>query len=297
MRSRRTSPAWVLLTGLVVASCAAPAVTTTSTTVPATSTSAVAGSTSSAPLDIPPCLAGDQPFATDGALASGLANGQEGDAELVTGLRWKGYEGCERMVVELATAGGAPATEPGEVRAELLRDRGIVRLRLDDLVGSTAIADRVVERPLVDRVYVVRSLAGDLFIDIHLGSGVLARASVNRSPAEIVVDLQPGGSELESRPLVADTIVVASPTGDRGQYPMVLEGYARTFEATVILRIRQGNRSDVEEVTSAADYLVTWGEYRFDIPNGPNGRVEIFVGEDSAQDGEERGVSFTPVMG
>ena len=216
---------------------------------------------------------------------------------MVTGLRWTGHEGCEQIVVELATAGGAPATEPGGVRAELLRDRGIIRLRLDDLVGSTAVADQVVDRDLVDRVFVVRSLAGDLFVDIHLGSGVLARASVNQSPAEIVVDLQPGGSELESRPLVADTTVVVSPTGNRVEYPFFLEGYARTFEATVIMRIRQGDRLDVEDVTSAADYLVTWGEYRFDIPSGPNGKVEVFVGEESAQDGEERGVSFTPVMG
>ncbi len=77
---------------------------------------------------------------------------------------------------------GAPATEPGGVRAELLRYKSIIRLRLDDLVATTAIADRVVERDLVDRVYVVRSLDGDLYVDIHLGSAVLARASMNSIP-------------------------------------------------------------------------------------------------------------------
>jgi hypothetical protein len=224
-------------------------------------------------------------------------DGDEGDAELVTGLRWTAYEGCERLVVELATAGGAPATEPGGVRAELLRGKGIVRLRLDDQVTSTAIANRVVERQLVDRVYVVRSLDGDLYVDIHLGSAVLARASINRSPAEVIVDLQPGGPELGTGPGISDTAVVVGPPDDKAGYPLTIEGYARTFEATVVLRIRQGNRLDVEEVTSAADYLVTWGEYRFELPDGPNGRVEVFVGEDSPEDGQERGVHFNLVLG
>jgi len=285
-----------VLLALPTVSCAAPATTTTSS-VPSTTTSTTAPPTTTGAPGLPPCLAGDQAFATDGALASGLLDGEEGDAELVTGLRWTAYEGCERLVVELATAGGAPATEPGGVRSELLRDQGIIRLRLDDLVTSTAIADRVVERQMVDRVYVVRSLDGGIFVDIHLGSAVLARASVNRSPAEVIVDLQAGGPELATRPLIADTTVVISPTEDKAEYPVIVEGYARTFEATVVLRMRQGNRLDVEEVASAADYLVTWGAYRFEIPSGPAGNVEIFVGEDSPQDGQERGVLFNLVMG
>jgi hypothetical protein len=242
-------------------------------------------------------LAGEQPFATDGALASGLLDGQEGDAELVTGLRWTEYEGCERVVVELATAGGAPATEPGGVRAELLRGKGIVRLRLADPVGTTAIADRLIERELVDRVYVVRSQEGYLYVDIHLASAVTARASIRRSPAEVIVDLRPGGTELENRPLISDATVVVTPTQDKTEFPVAVEGYARTFEATVVLRIRQGNRLEIEQVTSAADYLVTWGEYRFELTEGPKGRVEFFVGEDSAEDGQERGVRFNLVMG
>ena len=286
----------LLLLALLAPSCAEPAAVVTSTA-PATTTSAPAASNTTAEPGLPPCLAGDQAFATDGALASGLLDDQESDAELVAGLRWTAYQGCERVVVELATAGGAPATEPGGVRAELLRDQGIIRLRLDDLVTSTAIADRVVERELVDRVYVVRSLDGDLYVDIHLGSPVLARASINRSPAEVIVDLRSGGPELEARPVVADSAVVVAPTGHEAEYPLIVEGYARTFEAAVVLRIRVANQLDIEEVTSAADYLVTWGEYRFEVPGGPTGNVEVFVGEDSPEDGHERGAHFNLEMG
>jgi hypothetical protein len=170
-------------------------------------------------------------------------------------------------------------------------------LRLDDLVATTAIADRVVERDLVDRVYVVRSLDGDLYVDIHLGSAVLARASINRSPAEVIVDLQPGGPELGARPLITDNVVVISPTGGQAAYPVTVDGYARTFEAAVVLRIRAEGELAVEEVATAADYLVTWGEYQFEVPDGPQGTTEFFVGEDSPEDGQERGATFSLVMG
>jgi hypothetical protein len=283
-----------IVVSLLATACAEPAATTTSASAPTTTTTS---STTSPTPGLPPCLAGDQSFATDGALASGLLNGQEGDAELVAGLTWTAFGGCERLIVELATAGGAPATEPGGVRAELIRDQGIIRLRLDDLVTSTAIADRVVERELVDRIYVVRSLDGYLYVDIHLGSAVLARASISRSPASVIVDLQAGGPELEARPVVSDHAVVFTPTGRSAEYPLLVEGYARTFEATVLMRIRQGNRVEVEDVTSSADYLVTWGEYRFEVSSGPSGSVEVFVGEDSPEDGTERGAHFSLVVG
>jgi hypothetical protein len=248
------------------------------------------------PAPVAPCLAGEQPFAIDGALATGLADNQEGDAQSVVDLRWSEYPGCEQLVVELATAGGAPATETGGVRAELLRDRGIVRLRLSDRVTTTFVADRVVERTLVDRVYVVRSGEGDFYVDIHLASAVSARASVSSSPAEIIVDLQPGGPPLEQHPLVADTVVVITETSGRAEYPVIIEGYARTFEATVVLRARQGGRLEIQETASAADYLTTWGEYRFSVATGPNGNVEFFIGEDSPEDGRELGVFFNLVL-
>ncbi|MDH3260725.1 MAG: Gmad2 immunoglobulin-like domain-containing protein [Acidimicrobiia bacterium] len=278
------------------AACTDPAATTTSS---ATSTTTIAPtpSTIAAVPDLPPCLAGDQAFATDGALARGLLDGGESDAELVAGLSWTAFDGCERLVIEFATAGGAPATEPGGVRAELLRDLGIIRLRLDSRVTSTAIADRVVERQLVDQVYVVRSLDGDLYVDIHLGSAVVARASINRSPAEVIVDLRAGGPELVARPIVTDTAIVIIPTAPKAEYPFMVEGYARTSEATVVLRILEGNRLDREDVAAVADYLITWGEFRFEVPEGPNGNIDVFVGEDSPEGGDERGAHFTLVMG
>jgi hypothetical protein len=293
--TRSALRSWLLM-ALVVASCTTPSATTSTTIPTTTSTVPTTASTTTDPDTVEPCLAGDQSFAVDGALATGLLDTDDGDAELVAGLRWTEYPGCGQVVVELATAGGAPATETGGVRAELLRDLGIVRLRLNDRVSTTAVADRVVERDLVDRVYVVRSTEGALYVDIHLASAVLARANVADSPAEIIVDLQPGGPPLESHPLVSATVVVVSKTAGQAEYPLTVDGYARTSEATVVLRARQGNRLEVEEITNAADYLMTWGEYRLRVASGPTGNVDFFVGEDSPQDGRELGVIFSLVM-
>ncbi len=287
----------VVVTALLVTGCVEPAATTTTTTTATTTTTTTSAPPATGGGDVPPCLAGETAFATAGALAAGLLDAPEGDAELVAGLRWTDYGTCERLVVELATAGGAPATEPGGVRAELLRNLGIVRLGLDAKLTATAVAERLVDSALIERVYVVRSSRGSLFVDIHLASAALARASVTRLPAAVVLDLQPGGPDLVSRPARSDLVVVVDPTGDRAEYPLEVSGYSRTFEANVILRLRKANRVDVEEVTTAADYLETWGEFSFQIASGPGGRVEMFVGEDSARDGTEQGVEISLVMG
>ncbi len=289
----RFLPAATIL--LVLTSC-----TVTSTTTASVTTTTAAATTTSPPTTVetgtPACLAGDQPFTEDGALAAGLLDGPDGDAARVTELRWFDHGTCGRFVVELATGGGAPATEPGGVRAELLRDLGIVRIGLAPLITSTAVADRLIDSPLIGRAYVVRAADGSLFVDLHLAAAVVARASVTRSPAAIVVDLQPGGVDLAAGPVTSDLVVVTEPTGDRAEYPLSVRGYGRPFEATVILRVRKANRTELEEVGTTADYVETWGEFAFAVPSGPTGRVGLFVGEESARDGSEQGVTISLVM-
>ena len=43
---------------------------------------------------------------------------------------------------------------------------------------------------------------------------------------------------------------------------------------------------------TAADWATTWGEFELTIPRGPSGRVDLFVGEDSAKDGTPIGVTI-----
>ncbi|MDP8959071.1 MAG: Gmad2 immunoglobulin-like domain-containing protein [Actinomycetota bacterium] len=235
-----------------------------------------------------PCLEQEADFVEDGVI--GLLGDEGGDAGRVAALRWAGHEGCERLVVELATADGAPATAGGLVEAEILRDLGVVRLRLADLVAATAVADSAFDGTLATRAFVVRSLDGQLFVDLHLGSAALARAIALRSPARVVVDLRPGGSELPPAPPSSDLVVVLAPRGGRASFPMDVYGYARTFEANVIARVRQDGKLEHEEFTTAADWVNTWGQFTLTLQEGPEGPAELFVGEDSARDGSEQGV-------
>jgi hypothetical protein len=43
--------------------------------------------------------------------------------------------------------------------------------------------------------------------------------------------------------------------------------------------------------TTAADYLVTWGEFRLTLPDGPKGPLELQVGEGDAETGRWVGLS------
>ncbi len=257
----------------------APPTTMASTT---STTAAIVPSTS--------CREGEVPFTADGLLARG---GQaDTDAERLAALRWEGQNGCERVELEFASAAGAPATDPPQVTVDLLRHLGVLRVEIGETVDSTAVADALFEGTLVNAAYVVRSLRGTLYVDFHLAAPALARAVLLRSPGRVVIDLNPGGPQLDGTPAVADFVVVVAPFQRAVSYPLDVTGYARTFEANVIARLRKANRLEAETFTTAADYLETWGEFELSIVEGPQGRIELFVGEDSPQDGAESGVTL-----
>lgn len=254
------------------------------TTVPSTtsSTAGIIPSTS--------CREGELPFAGDGLLARG---GQtDTDAERLAGLRWEAQDGCERVEIEFASAAGAPATDPPPVTVDLLRHLGVLRVEIGEAVDSTAVADALFEGTLVGAAYVVRSLRGSLFVDLHLTGPAQGRAVLLTSPGRVVVDLTPGGAQLRGTPAVADFVVLVTPFQRAVSYPLRVTGYARTFEANVLARVRKANRLEAETFTTAADYLETWGEFELSILEGPQGRIELFVGEDSPQDGVESGVTL-----
>ncbi|MGH9167211.1 MAG: Gmad2 immunoglobulin-like domain-containing protein [Acidimicrobiia bacterium] len=282
----RNAPVGAVFGLLVLLACSGEtAVPTTSNFTPTTPpgiTSTSAGSERS------PCLEEDGPFVTDGVI--GVLGGEEGDAQRVAALRWAPHEGCERFVIDLVTEDGAPATASGLVQAEIIRDLGVVRLRLAEAVTGTAVADTAFGGRLAGRAFVVRSLEAGLFVDLHLLAPATARSFVLSSPGRVVVDLQSGGPPLPSPAPSSGRVVVLSPRGGSATYPLDVTGYARTFEANVLVRVRQGGRVEAEGVTTAADWTETWGEFTLDLEQGPEGPAELFVGEESAQDGSEEGV-------
>lgn len=276
----------VLISSLIVLSTAAcGSLPTTASSTTSTSDSPPDTTTTTAP-PAAPCLEAGEGFFGDGPL--GTTSGEPGDAATVTGVQLSTYEDCERLTVELAATSGAPATSVGSTNAEFIRKHGLVRIHLDSPIDSTTLSDVVFESELVDRVYVVRDSNGSLFIDVHLAAAAVARLSEISGPARIAIDLASGGSEIQS-PELSDFIVVM-PLDEPLASPVTITGYGRTFEANVILRARIGSEIVGESFTTAADYLETWGWFELDLPPEVAGEIELFIGEDSARDGEEQGV-------
>lgn len=257
------------------------------TTAPSTSvaTTLPSGPTTTEEPNVAPCLDDSGSFFGDGPLGSESRN--TADAANITGMALTPYETCEQLIVELAAASGAPATSLGMTTAELVRRHGVVRVHLDPSVTDTTVSDIVFESALVDRVYVVRDTDESLFIDVHLAGAAVARFTEISSPARLVVDLAPGGSEIIGAEHT--DFIVVMPL-DTLVAPITIEGYGRTFEANVIARARRDGVLIAETFTTSTDYLETWGWFELSLEPGTTGAIELFVGEDSARDGEEQGV-------
>jgi hypothetical protein len=264
---------------------AASSSTTTSTTGDTTTTTA--GTTVTTAPD------GNSGCPGDGAIEDGeLFDAAEpsSDAEQISAIGWVGDELCEVFTIEFTTDQGAPATTPPSVTAELLRDVGVLRVSMD--VARTAITDQLAETALVRQVFVPRSTEGTLFVDLHLSAPALATVATSSSPAQVVISLEAGGSDYAGTPSVGPNVVVLTPVEGPVEVPVHVTGYSRNFEANTIGRIVQGSNVLAEGFTTAADWTETWGEFTLTLEPAGSGAADLFVGEQSAQDGSDRGVVF-----
>lgn len=284
----------LLAVALIVSACATATDGPVPTpTTPPTSDLTTAPTTAPAS---PPCLGGDVPFATQGMVA---AFGEDhGDAAAIAGLRWANHPGCERVVIDLLTANGAPAGSTGPVAVDYTPGLGIIRVLLAPAVATTAVADSRFDGDLAARAYVVRTRDEQLAVDIHVpvGATVGVRSFAVAEPARIVIDLinDPEGVTAGGATVGKD-VVVTEPSPGTATYPLVVRGYARTFEANVLARLTAvaGDVAPIEATATATDWLDAWGEFELTIDEGPRTIVNLFVGEESANDGSLIGVNIT----
>jgi hypothetical protein len=269
---------------LVLAGCVTDgAAVTTITTVSTTTTDDLSPST------LPPVV--ECPGIGDFAEGRGIADidGTESDTRRLGRISWDTSDQCESFRFEFETSEAAPATSPPDVRVDHLESFQVIRISLD--VDSTIITDQVVETNLVDRLSVVRSLTGELFVDLHLTSPAAVRVSSSSSPARLSVDLRPGFVPFSGEATVGENVVLTSPTAGAEVGPSAqLLGYARTFEASVLAVATQDGRVVGEADTIAADSLQTWGEYRLSVTLPP-GPLTLFVGESNPADGSLDGIT------
>jgi hypothetical protein len=200
-------------------------------------------------------------------------------------------EGCERFGFDFETVENAPATTPPSVVAEFLDGGRIVRIHLD--LGQTVITDQILETPLADRLFVVRSLDGTLFIDVHMERPASARVTVSNSPAGLTLELSSRQGDLGPAPAISPRTVLLSPTNDSlvDGPDVAVTGYARVFEGNVLILATDGGAVASRTTTEAADWAETWGEFEADLTLEP-GTFELFVGEESPEDGSLQGVTL-----
>lgn len=280
----RTLPALVALS--LLWGCSTDGGTVTTTSAPGTtSTTAAPAST------LPPVV--ECPGIGSFAEGRGIANidGQESDTRRLGRISWDTSDQCETFQFEFETSEGAPATSAPDTRVDHLESFQVIRINLD--VDSAVITDQLVETNLVERLYVVRGLSGGMFVDLHLSAPAAVRASSSSSPARLTIDLRPGFVPFSGESTVGEKVVLTSPTSgtDVGAVATTqFLGYARTFEANVMAIATQDGQVVAETSTTAADYLQTWGEYRFMI-GLPPGPVSVFIGETNPVDGSLDGIT------
>jgi hypothetical protein len=215
---------------------------------------------------------------------------QASDASTIGFITWDARPDCESLTISFESEEGAPATTPPSTRIEYLPGAPIIRIWLE--ADDTVITDQLVETSLIDRLYIVRSLSGGMFIDVYLGSPAQAHATFELSPARLVLDLQPGIVEYRNHPKVTESVIVTSPVdGATVGEEATVTGYARTFEAAVEVIATAGDVLLDEQTVTAADWSKTWGEFSADLQLQP-GPVSLFVGERAPSDGTLEGVTI-----
>ena len=257
-----------------------------------TSTTAALSGTTTAPTTTLPLVAGcpDEGEFTEGGEVGSLDH-PGSDADIIGLITWTADEACETFTLTFETSEGAPATTPPSVGVRYLDVVPVIRLSLN--TEATVITDQLVETPMVERLYVVRALDGGMFIDIHLAAPAQARFSVERSPAVLVLDLQPGIVDYPVSAAFSDHAVAVTPAdGATANLPVEVSGYARTFESNVLIIATVGDEVVAEVFTTAADSLETWGEFRAELLV-PTGDISLFVGEENQEQGGLEGVTIS----
>lgn len=290
-------------TALLFAACGGDSTATPTATPPVATTAATssppatppAGATPAATAtvagDLPVCLQAER-YASDGDIVVAGATGGALERGQVLDVRWNAHAGCERVVIDLGMADGSAAAAPGMVAASLLRDLGVVRVRLPDVESVDPDAtERMTGGELASAAYVVRSRDGGLYVDLHLGGSAEVAVTTLADPARVVVDLRPGGSAIPAPAASTIRVVMLTPRPGAATYPLTVTGYARTFEANVVARLVQGGDLVVEDHTTATAWTDAWGEFSITFADGPAGAVEVQAGEYSARDGAWEGTA------
>lgn len=256
--------------------------TIVTTTIPATTTSPPPPPvvTTTRPAEarlppIPPCLTLEPSFGTAGEIDRYLTPGS--DSALLAAVDWQIWESCERFLFSMASTEGAPTLVPPSVALVSLEEQGVLRLLMGPEIQTSAVAHQLVETPLVERLYAVRSPDGGLMVDLHLARPVAARLIPGSSPAVLTVDLRPDGAGFSHPPVIAPRAVMFLPPEEGVHYPFTVTGYLRPGieESLATLTDSEGGVTESQFPMAGADDV--WSSFAAVFPEGSDGWVTLEV--------------------
>ena len=284
----RPSAEKLVIAALFLAACTGPGASGTSPTISNSTTMGLPGTTGA---PTPSCDRAIE-FTEGGRVASMERLGS--DAQTVGLISWEAPSQCETFTISFVSSEGAPATTPPSVTVDFLDPAPILRIALD--ATGSVIADQVVDTGLVDRLFVVDSIDGGVFIDLHLKGPAQARVSTGESPATLQLELQPGLVDHPNRPVVIEDLVLISPMeGSDVDSPVEVSGYARKTSGGLVVIATSGDLVLGEHQLEPAGEVGSWGEFRTSLALDP-GPVTIFAGEDLGPGGLE-GVTVQMTVG
>lgn len=230
---------------------------------------------------IPPCLTAEPPFGEEGEIDSHSPTGS--DSALLATIDWQVWEGCERFLFSMASTEGAPTLVPPQALLVIFREHGVLRVLHGPEVETSAVSHQLVDSPLVDRLYVLKSPGGGLYVDLHLAQPVAARMIPTSGPASLTIDLRPGGEAFSGSPVVTPRAVLLLPEGEQFRYPFALAGYLRpgTEEWTATLTGANGEVVEAGFPVRGADDL--WLGFTAVFPEGPLGWTTLDVEDAQAR--------------
>lgn len=217
-------------------------------------------------------------------------DGSGSDSARLGRISWEDSDQCETFRFEFETSEGAPATALPDIRVEHLDSFQVIRIRTG--LDLSVIADQQVDTDLVDRIFVVRSLDGGLYVDLHLAAPAAARVTALDSPARLGLELRPGFVPFAGNSASAEEVVLVAP-GDGGEVgtSVDLEGYTRGLGPEVLVVVTRAGTLVSETSAVAVDATDVWGEFRTELTLPP-GDVAVFVGETSTDDGSLQGLTI-----
>ncbi len=224
---------------------------------------------------LPPCLTANPTFGTSGEIARFATSGS--DSALLAGIEWQTWDSCQRLVFSMASTEGAPTLVPPSVALLSVRDQGVLRLQMGPEIETSAIAYQLVESPLVERLYVVRSANGALMVDFHLTQPVAARLIPSSAPATLTVDLRPDGGTLSPGRLTAPRAVVFLPVEERAQYPFTVSGYLQPGIEESVATLTDSAGQIAESRIPLAGAQDVWSSFAAVFPEGSSGWVTLDV--------------------